>query len=73
MSIQYKLKPVVVDAVQWTGDNEKELNDFGVYGNVEDVPVGTYFVKASEDEFAVYEKDAFHKNFERNNVWDENL
>lgn len=73
MSVQYKLKPVVVEVVQWTGDNEKELNDFGVYGLFDALPVGTHFVKDKEGKYTVYDKEVFNENFERELVWEDNI
>lgn len=41
--MRYRKKPVVIDAVQWKGDNARELEDvFGEWfeDDVDDVPVG---------------------------------
>lgn len=66
-------KPVVVEAIQWTGDNVKEIEEFGALGNLDCLPVGGYIVKEADGKFYAYSNSAFHLIYERHLIWDENL
>lgn len=39
--MKYRKKPVVVDAVQWTGENHREMFDFLTYGTKRNSPIET--------------------------------
>lgn len=66
-------KPVVIEAVQWTGDNAGELRELGFEGYIAGIEIGTYVVKEADGKFCAYSKSAFHEVYERHLVWDENI
>lgn len=70
---KYRTKQTIVEVIKWTGDNEKELNEFGAHGNFDLLPVGVYIVKNPKGEIVVYTKETFHELYERHLVWDENI
>lgn len=39
--MKYRKKPVVIEAVQWTGENHREMFDFLTYGAKHDLPIET--------------------------------
>ena len=73
MTIQYKLKPVVIEAVQWKGNNMAEMEEFGVLVVLDSLKVGSYITKDAKGKFKVHTYEAFHEMYERHLVWDENL
>lgn len=78
---KYRKKPVVIEAIQWTGDNLKELRQmdgfnavhtcFGGHlkvGTLEgnmSATVGDYIIKGVHGEFYPCKPDIFEKTYER--------
>ena len=76
--MKYRKKPVVIEAVQWTGDNEKEVYDFtrGEYyitrgelfietleGDML-ASVGDFIIKGVKGEFYPCKPDIFEATYE---------
>lgn len=77
--MKYRKKPVIIEAIQWLGENEKEIFDF-----VEDkyhmnsdgrlvietlegehiANVGDYIIKGIKGEFYPCKPDIFHQTYE---------
>lgn len=80
MKKKYIKKPILIEAVQWTGDNFNELYDFAgndVYfqdgwiyvhtleGDMKMVnKTGDYLIKGIRGEFYFYEKNIFEETYE---------
>lgn len=80
MKKKYIKKPILIEAVQWTGDNFNELYDFAgndVYfqdgwiyvhtleGDMKMVnKTGDYLIKGISGEFYFYEKNLFEETYE---------
>lgn len=78
MPKKYRNKPVVIEAVQWTGDNEREIYDFGVSYSVARsgrlvidtlegemlASVGDYIIKGVQGEFYPCKPDIFEATYE---------
>ena len=77
--MKYRKKPVVIDAIQWTGQNCKEISDFA--SNVWDVQpwkpfviqtledehtasVGDYIIRGVKGEFYPCQPDIFDMTYE---------
>lgn len=74
---KYRKKPVVIEAVRWTGENTKEINNFaypnGVHGNrvviqtlegVMQGNVGDWIIKGIKGEFYACKPDIFAATYE---------
>lgn len=76
---KYRKKPVVVEAVQWTGENEKEIFDFINWRNAEmqgktlvihtlegnhNASAGDYIIKGVKGEFYPCKPDIFEATYE---------
>jgi hypothetical protein len=76
---QYRKKPVVIEAVQWTGDNRSEIFDFvgkfAVWGDVSGMiiktlegqhiaSVGDYIIKGVNGEFYPCKPEIFEKTYD---------
>jgi hypothetical protein len=84
---KYRKKPVVIEAIQWTGENVEEVSKFA--GNncsigldhvwidtlegVMRTDKGDYIIKGIKGEFYPCKPDIFEATYERHLVWDENL
>ena len=74
MTKKWVRKPVVIEAVKWTGDNTKEMEEFGVeIIFLDHIEVGSYVVKDEAGKFHLYSNSAFHLTFERHLTWEENI
>lgn len=75
--MQYRKKPVVIEAVQWTGCNLKELQNFVGSASTYDeqltihtlegdhvANVGDYIIKGVQGEFYPCKPDIFAKTYE---------
>jgi len=74
---KYRKKPVVIEAVKWTGSNTKEINQFamphGVHGSkvviqtleglMEGIP-GDWIIKGVKGEFYPCKPDIFEATYE---------
>ena len=79
--MKYRKKPVAIEAVQWTGENKKEIFDFVDTGmqfmddsllitTLEGVMIaskGDYIIKGVNGEFYPCKPDIFEKTYERIN------
>lgn len=78
MPTKYRKKPVVIEAVLWTGDNEQEIYDFvkskyytksgtlfieTLEGDLA-ASVGDYIIKGVNGEFYPCKPDIFEKTYE---------
>ena len=77
---KYRKKPVVVEAVQWTGENVEEIEefmkdakeDYGLseesrriyFGGLMFAMAGDYIIKDEKGEFYPCEPEIFHKTYE---------
>jgi len=77
----YRKKPVVIEAIQWTGDNFDELERFTDNSSLVKffnhelfiytlegkmhASVGDYIIKGVEGEFYPYNPDIFEKTYEK--------
>ena len=82
---KYRKKPVVVEAVQWTGENVDEIAEFMkdakedyalsaesrriYFGGLMFALAGDYIIKDEKGEFYPCEPEIFHKTYEE--VYDE--
>ena len=76
---KYRKKPVIVEAVMWTGKNKQEVLDFGdgnihCYNNCMFVDtlngqaigsVGNYILKSTDGEYAVCTPEYFVAEYEK--------
>lgn len=77
--MKYRVKPAIVEAIQWTGENIEEVKEFcGEFFSCEfdgicavHSPWGRYFaatgdyiVKNENNEFHAYSADVFDRDFE---------
>lgn len=74
----YRKKPVVIQALQWTGDNATELVDFcgkcflikgkelkiATLEGTMSASIGDYVIKGVEGEFYACKEDIFKKTYE---------
>lgn len=80
MAQKYRKKPVVIEAIQWTGDNKEQMKQFiknNIYftGNGElhiftlegemSAAVGDYIIKGINNEYYPCKPDIFEKTYER--------
>lgn len=79
--MKYRKKPIVVEAVRWTGENYKEINDFceendlwssdkkALFINglegIMNAEIGDYIIKGVNGEFYPCNPDGFAKTYER--------
>ena len=79
--MKYRRKPVVIDAIQWTGDNYPEVFEFTegyAYPTkshsdtlaltlYSDVKVekGSYIVRIAQGAYSIWEEDFFNKMYEK--------
>jgi len=75
---KYRKRPVIVDALQWTGQNGKDIGDFADLGLVvSDVPlristmdgthkvqVGDWIIKSAEGKLSVCPPDVFEQTYD---------
>ena len=75
---KFRKKPVVIEAIQFTGDNFKECKDFleGNYDNTVNIPnvktlngvvsveIGEFLCKGVQGEFYPCKPDIFEKTYE---------
>lgn len=71
--MEWKTKPVVVQAVQWTGENVAELEELGIRGGLGKTYIGHYAVKNEKGKFEILPAEVFYARYERHLTWDENL
>ena len=78
--MKYRKKPVVIDAVLWTGENEKEVFDFMGWRNAShdqqhglqihtlegtmDATIGDFIIKGVKGEFYACKADIFALTYE---------
>jgi hypothetical protein len=77
--MKYRKKPVIIEAIQWLGENEKEIFDFVedkyhmngdgvlVIETIEGehiASVGDYIIKGVKGEFYPCKADIFHQTYE---------
>lgn len=78
--MKYRRKPVVIDAIQWTGDNYAEIFEFTegkaylssshsstlVLYPESDVKVekGSYIIRIAHGAYSICEEDIFNKTYE---------
>lgn len=78
---KYKKKPIIVDAIQWDGTNNKDIYDFGedrvaIYGNtiaitdetknyVMTAKIGDWIIKGLDGEIYPCENARFNEIYER--------
>lgn len=78
---KYRKKPVVIEAIQWTGDNLKELRQMNGFNAVHTcfcgdlkiktlegimtASVGDYIIRGVNGEFYPCKPDVFEKTYER--------
>ena len=78
--MKYRKKPVVIDAIQWTGDNVEEIDDFinedGIFVRRSDrlfietlvgthtASKGDFIIKGIKGEFCPCKPDIFEKTYE---------
>ena len=67
---KYRKKPVVIEAIQFTGDNCEEIKEFGAYiviktleGKMIALP-GDWIIKGVKGEFYPCKPDIFEKTYE---------
>jgi hypothetical protein len=72
---KYIKKPVVVDAIEWTGDNQKELEEFGVKLKSPETILngGEFIVREGNGSLTIYSRSAFFEVYQRHLEWDENI
>jgi hypothetical protein len=73
MAIQYTRKPVIIEAVKWTGENGAELEEFCGYNTLGEGYIGYYVVKNEKGRFEVFSESAFNETFKRHLVWEDNI
>ena len=76
MSIKYITKPVIVEAVQWTGHNQKAIEtllESDEIQGLDNLPVGAFIVKLEDNSFISYTEKDFHNKFQRDLVWEDNI
>ena len=88
MVTKYRIKPIVVSAIEWTGNNIFDMAEFtdGFLDKIEGSKiylhtlsgikvglVGDYIIRDNDGNFDICDSYMFEKNYERHNVWDENL
>jgi hypothetical protein len=73
MIMKWVKKPVVVEAIQWTGDNIEEMKEFGVETDLDILDIGGYVVKETNGSLYAYSQRAFYAVYERHLVWDDNI
>lgn len=56
--MKYRKKPIVVEAIKWTGDNVKEISKFM------EASMGDYIIKGVQGEFYPCKPDIFQKTYE---------
>lgn len=72
--MKWKTKPVIVEAVQWTGNNEEEFaKAFGVVVGLDSLTIGSFIKRTEKGRLEVLSEDAFYKTHERNLVWEDNI
>jgi hypothetical protein len=80
MPKKYRKKPVVIEAVQWTGNNDDDIMEFvstGRFGDDDDdgvyimtlegemrASVGDYIIKGVQGEFYPCKPDIFEQTYE---------
>lgn len=71
---QWETKPVIVEAVQWTGDNEKEIEEvFGPIPKIETLTIGYFIKRNAKGRLEVLSEDAFYATHKRHLVWEDNI
>ncbi len=81
MSNKYRKKPVIIEAVQWDGNNIDRILSFietvaayqTNFGTIEittlegtlTVPMGDWVIKGVKGEFYICERDGFNINYEK--------
>jgi len=61
----YRKKPVVVEAIQWTGDNEKECIDFMGEAAFAFLGLKEYVIRHNDGTFHAETEDDFNKTYEK--------
>ena len=80
---KYKKKPVIIEAVQWTGENHKEIDEFITMANrtkigstkisintlegIMTADIGDYIIKGVQGEFYPCKPDIFEQTYEEVN------
>lgn len=79
MAGKYRKKPVVIEAVQWQGNNWREITEWGCKSaqtqddelwiptleGIMKASVGDYIIKGVNGEFYPCKPDIFHKTYEK--------
>ena len=60
--MRYRKKPVVIDAIQWTGDNYAKVFEF-TEGNMV-AEKGCYIIRVVNGEYYSCQEDIFNKTYE---------
>jgi hypothetical protein len=85
---KYRKKPVVIEAVEWKGNNVSEIKEFAgtkakyafngdlfieTKEGVMLADVGDFIIKGVKGEFYPCKSDIFWMTYERELVWEENI
>lgn len=89
MIIEWRKKPVVVQAVQYTGENFSEIQDFVGVSKLVQISEGLYSIRTLDgnmqiclDDFIIKgvkgelypcKPDIFYATYERHLVWEDNI
>jgi hypothetical protein len=73
MAVKITRRPVIIEAVQWTGENVKEMEEFGVQAGLDTLSIGAFVVRNEKGKLEAFSKLAFHKVFQKHLVWEENI
>ena len=82
MTKKYRKKPIVIEAIQWTGDNLVEVSQFMTHGRYNGevktieietlegimiASIGDYIIKGIKGEFYPCKSDIFEQTYEEYN------
>jgi hypothetical protein len=73
MTIKWASKPVIVEAVQWTGYNAIEVREFGFDGYLAGLEEGSIIVCHANSKIETFSQAAFYALYERFLVWEDNV
>lgn len=61
---KYRTKPVEIEAVQWTGENAKEIKEFSELVDIEKLKLGEYICITKEGEVFICSSETFNNRYE---------
>lgn len=61
---RHRTKPVEIEAVQWTGDNFKEVIEFSELVNIKELILGDYICMNNEGEIFILSSETFNNRYE---------